>query len=73
MKIFVLVILIAVVAGGVWGAYELLNDEDIGSRGEAIIEDPDRFVGEEVTVTGTVESSSPRRSRSATAHGAKRC
>ncbi len=59
MKTAVVLIAIVLLAGLGWTIYDRLNDEDIGSTGEAIIQDPQRFVGDEVTVTGEVDSFFP--------------
>jgi len=61
MKLTVLLTAFAVflLAGVGWAAYSLAVDEDIGNRAEAILEDPEEFVGDTTTVTGTVESFFP--------------
>lgn len=59
MKVVALIVAVLVVGGVGWAVYSLLDDEDIGSRGEAILDDPRQFVGDQVTVSGRVESFFP--------------
>lgn len=53
-----LVGLVGLVGAGVL-IYEFANSEDLGDRAEAIVDDPDRFVGEQVTIAGEVEKFYP--------------
>lgn len=48
-----------VAAGIGWLIYEFASSEDLGDRAEAIVDDPDRFVGEQVTIAGEVEKFYP--------------
>lgn len=60
MRALAALVAIALIAGAGWIAYALLIDDDVGSTAEAILEEPERFAGKRVTVTGEVESFFPR-------------
>lgn len=57
--VLIALVTVLLLAATGWAVYSLAIDEDIGSRAEAILEDPDEFVGDTTTVTGTVESFFP--------------
>ncbi len=50
---------LVVLVGIAWLIYEIASSEDLGDRAEAIVDDPDRFVGEQVTIAGEVEKFYP--------------
>lgn len=54
MRIALVVALVAVV-GVALVVYEFAHTDDLGDRAEAIVDDPERFVGERVTISGEVE------------------
>lgn len=58
MKIALVVGLVVVVGVGLV-VYEFAHTEDLGDRAEAIVDDPERFVGERVTISGEVEKFYP--------------
>lgn len=59
MRIVLALVGLVVVVGAGWLIYEIANAEDLGDRAEAIVEDPDRFIGEQVTIAGEVEKFYP--------------
>lgn len=59
MRIVLAVVGLVVVVGIGWLIYEIASSEDLGDRAEAIVDDPDRFVGEQVTIAGEVEKFYP--------------
>lgn len=50
---------LVVLVGIAWLIYDIASSEDLGDRAEAIVDDPDRFVGEQVTIAGEVEKFYP--------------
>ena len=56
MKLLAAIVAVLVIAGIAWGAYALFVRDDLGESAEAVLEEPDRFVGRQVTVRGEVES-----------------
>lgn len=50
---------LVVLVGIAWLIYEIASSEDLGDRAEAIVDDPGRFVGEQVTIAGEVEKFYP--------------
>lgn len=59
MKWLAALVGVVLVAGAAWVVYALIDDEEIGSQAEAILEEPGDFVGDQVTVRGEVESFFP--------------
>lgn len=58
MRIAVVVGLVVLVSVGLV-VYEFAHTEDLGDRAEAIVDEPERFVGERVTISGEVEKFYP--------------
>lgn len=59
MRIVLSLVGLVVVAAIGWLVYEIAISEDLGDRAEAIVDEPDRFVGEQVTIAGEVEKFYP--------------
>lgn len=59
MRIVLALVGLVVAAGIGWSIYEVADSEDLGDRAEAIVDDPARFVGEQVTIAGEVEKFYP--------------
>ena len=59
-RLLVVGLLALVVIGAGLVVYELTAGEDLGDRAEAIIDDPERFLGERVTIAGEVEKFYPQ-------------
>lgn len=60
MKVMLALVGLVVLIGVGVLIYEFANSEDLGDRAEPIVDDPDRFAGEQVTITGEVEKFYPR-------------
>ncbi len=58
MRIAVVIGLVVVVGVGLV-VYEFAHTEDLADGAEAIVDEPDRFVGERVTISGEVEKFYP--------------
>ena len=59
MRIALLIAGVLALAAIAFVTYELTVAEDLGERAEAIVDDPERFVGERVTIAGEVEKFYP--------------
>lgn len=59
MKVVGVIVAVLVIAAIAWGGYALFARDDLGDTAEAVLEEPDRFVGSRVTVRGDVESFLP--------------
>lgn len=59
MKVVLALVGLVVVVGVGWLIYEIANSEDLGDRAEAIVDDPDGFIGEQVRIAGEVEKFYP--------------
>ena len=59
MRIALLIVGVLALAGIAFVTYELTVAEDLGDRAEAILDEPERFVGERVTIAGEVEKFYP--------------
>ena len=59
MKLFGVIVGVLVIGAIGWGGYALFVRDDLGETAEAVLEEPDRFIGSRVTVRGDVESFLP--------------